>query len=145
MKKLFSFLMLTLVTFTAVNAQKILLRNGDERFAKKLITADSTFRSIDSATVYNNEVGIVEATVIGLDSANAKGVTGIIKARYKVAAGTITLATSTEDLALVTDSGLTPATFQFATSGSKIYLQVKGKLDVRVHWYTTFKRKAVYR
>lgn len=145
MKKLFSFLMLTMVFFTQVNAQKVLARNGDERFAKKMITADSTFRSIDSATVYNNEVGIVEATVIGLDSANAKGVTGIIKARYKVAAGTITLASSTEDLALVTDSGLSPATFQFTSSGSKIYLQVKGKLNVRVHWYTTFKRKAVYR
>jgi hypothetical protein len=145
MKKLFFLLLISLVTLvTSVSAQKTIAVNGDSRFGKVLRTTDSTFRSIDSISVNTNEAGVVEFTVIGLDTANKKGITAAGLVRYVRSSGTITLGTVFESSKVV-DSGLSPANYQFISSGSKIYLQVKGKLSTNVHWYTAIIRKSVFK
>lgn len=147
MKKLFSILFLGLFSLVAVQnvqAQKLVNRNGDERFAKQKTTTDSTFTSIDSATIASNEGGIIEVYVLAVD-ATGKAVTGHTEARYRSASGTITLATPVDLSAKTTDSGLSPATYQLTTSGSKIYLQIKGKLSTTLYWYTTLKRRSIYK
>ena len=61
-----------------VKAQGIILKNGDEQIAKILKTTDSNYHYIDSISVKANETGIIEASVIGFDTANINAITGII-------------------------------------------------------------------
>lgn len=148
MKKLFSALLLgCLLVFASTQsfAQKTINRNPSEEFQKVKTTTDSTFTSVDSCIINTNEVGFVDVQVVGLDKVNGKAVTGHLKYRYKSVSGTITLASADNVSAIVTDSGLTPATFKVIASGSKLYLQVKGKLTVTVDWYTVLKRKSLYK
>ena len=148
MKKLLSILFLVALAMTSittsVNAQKLINRNGDERFAKQYTTTDSTFTSVDSADINRNEAGIVEVIVMAV-AADGKSVTGNLLYRYHSVSGTITLATADAQSAIVTDSGLSPATFKCISSGTKIYLQVKGKLSTTLYWYTILKRRSIYK
>ena len=146
MKKILSiFAFLIAFTSIQVNAQKLLLKNSDEQISHVLKTVDSNYHFIDSTTINTNETGIVEVAVLGLDTANVYAVTGVIKARYVSSSGTITLGSIISDVPIVSDSGISPGTFNFYVSGSKIYVRVKGELNTAVHWYSTFKRKAIYK
>jgi hypothetical protein len=145
MKKILFFLFALTTMVISANAQRLISTNGDSRFGKSLRTTDSTFRSIDSVVVNTNEAGVLEFTVIGLDTANNKAITAAGFVRYVRAAGTITVGSVEETSTKVVDSGLSPANYQFTSSGNKIYLQIKGKLTVNVHWYTSVKRKSVFK
>lgn len=148
MKKIILCFLIALISLSIphqVDAQKLILKNGDEQFAKVLKTTDSDYHYIDSFTVQKNEAGIVETTVIGFDTSGVKAITGVIKVRYVAANSTITLGTTITDVTLVTDSGLSPGTFNYTSSGAKVYIRVKGALSTAVHWYSTVKRKAIYK
>lgn len=147
MKKFIKALLFGLIVLAVMPsmAQKTINRNSGEEFQKVKTTTDSTFTSVDSCIINSNEVGFVDVQVVGLDKVNGKAVTGHLKYRYKSVSGTITLASADALSAIVTDSGLSPATFKVIASGSKLYLQVKGKLTVTVDWYTVLKRKALYK
>lgn len=146
MKNFIILFLFSLLSMASVQAQSLILRNAEGKFGKTLRTTDSTFRSIDSAFINLSEAGIIEAKVIGLDTAGALGVTGVVYIRYvRAANGTITLGTPQAVLPITTDASLSPATFRFSASGNKIYLDVKGKLNTSVHWYSTIIRRSVFK
>jgi hypothetical protein len=148
MKKILCVAMLVAMATTFAAAQsgaKLVMKNGAELFAKTLTTTDSNYHNIDSFYINANEAGILEAKVVALDRTGVLGITGDLKIRYVSSAGTITLGTPVADMALVIDSGLSPGTFNFYASGTKIYVRVKGALSTDIRWYATLKRNSVYK
>ena len=146
MKKIVSILLFMLAfTCLQVNAQKLILKNSDEQISHVLKTVDSNYHYIDSTVINTNEAGIVEVAVVGLDTANVYAITGVIKVRYVSSSGTITLGSIISDVPIVADGGFSPGTFNFYVVGSKIYVRVKGELNTAVHWYSTLKRRAIYK
>ena len=142
MKKITAFLAIALV-FAAgsITAQKQFLKTDKGKLVpygqiKLYTTVTNDTLLVDSITVTDNKAGIIEATVVASDSVG-NGVTGKQIFRYKKSNGTITLSSATNDLAIVTDSGVSGATFIFsATSYGNLALYVKGKSSATMKWRT---------
>ena len=118
-------------------------RNGDERFGNNLTTTDSAFHYVDSVVIKANEGGIVEVSVVGFAKDTLYCVTGLKKVRFSKRAGTLTMGTVIDDMAVVTDTPLGTATFDLVAANNKIYVRVKGKLGNSITWTSVIKRKTL--
>lgn len=97
-------------------------------------TTDSTLAAFDSLAIMNNSAGIVVVTVVASDSLG-NGVTLKGTYRYHKSAGTLTLASVTNQSALTTDAGLGTATTTFTvTATNNLVIKIKGKLGYTVRW-----------
>jgi hypothetical protein len=138
MKKLF--LILTMLSIAFLSEAQIgqvktitgkLITLGKE---SRVTTTDSTLTAIDSLVLSNNSGGIVEVSVVGVDTAG-NTITGKIIYRYKKVASTLTLASGSNISALSADAALSPATFTFtASSANNLLLSIKGKLATSIRW-----------
>jgi hypothetical protein len=108
-------------------------RNSDHQIVKTLTTTDSVTTNIDSLVTTANEAGIVTVSVIGYKPTTSAAVTGVKTFRYKVVNGTPTLGTITDVSAIVTDSDISTSTFAINVVGTKVYIQVKGKLSNTIY------------
>lgn len=142
MRKLLLLIPLVLLACAGFS-QKLVDRNEDGRFIKMRTTTDSDYHYIDTLVSTANEAGVLEVTAIGYKSDGTLAVTGVLKYRYVIADGTLTLGTAVNDQTIVVDSGLSPATFDVAASSNKMYVRVKGKLSVTLYWVTMVKRKCL--
>lgn len=102
-------------------------------------TTDSALNIMDTVAITNNTAGLIEVTVVGVDSIGL-AVTGKQIYRYSKSAGTLTLSAATQTMAIVTDTGLGTATYTFtATASNNLKLTVKGKLARTVTWRSLIK------
>lgn len=126
-------------------AQKFVSRNADGRLSTTITTTDSAYHYIDSLFTTGNEAGVFEVTVIGaLKESSTAAVTGVLKYRYKVVNGTLTLGSVINDITPVIDTELTTTGgFTVTVVSNKVYISVKGKLSKTVVWYCTIKRQSV--
>ena len=132
----------------AQTTQNVWLKNYNGnlfRFGQQAVstTTDSAYHNIATVSVGNNESGVIQVTVAGLDSTNGKAVTGSLIARYIKTGGTLTLASSSNVSAVVTDSGLSPATWDISSSSNNIVVRIKGKLGVTIDWIADIRRTSV--
>lgn len=100
----------------------------------KVTTTDATATTIGSVALAANEAGVIEATVVGFDSANGVEVTGKKIVAYKNVNGTITLGTATATLAVAADAAISGATFAFAAGTNAINIQVTGVAAHTIKW-----------
>jgi hypothetical protein len=126
-------------TAAAQTNQNLKLQNSNFKlfdYGKQAIltTTDENPHTIAAFTIGANEVGFLEAQVIGFDSTGGDAVTGAIMVRYKKVAGTLTLGSTVVDAAIVTDAGLNSATFAWAASSNNINLDVTGDTTTSVRW-----------
>jgi hypothetical protein len=151
-KKFLSLLCLVLVCSSGLFAQwkaKTVFTNSNKKLShfqsgtrfevqdyssKTVTTTDATPTNIDTVTVSNNEVGVLEVTVVGYYGTAPAGVTGKQIVRYKKVAGTLTLGTAADVLAVETDTALGAATFAIVASGNQIYIRVTGAAAKSVAW-----------
>jgi hypothetical protein len=146
MKNLLKILSLLILVITGIssNAQtKFMNRNNDERMSNRIVTTNNAYTNIDSVTIANNEIGILQVTMIGYAKDTAYGVTGIKQCRYNKRGGTLTMGTVTDLLTTVVDADLDGATFDLNSSNGKIYIRVKGLTDIPFTWTCLVKRKSV--
>ncbi len=143
MKKFLLILLMGLMFF-ASNAQKILSVNGSENSGHTIKTTDSAYHYVDSVVISANEAGIIEVSVIGFSYDTAYSVTGVQTVRYNKHRDTLTMGTPTDVLAKETDTVLGSATFDLISSGNKIYVRIKGKLNYTMRWLSIVKRKSVF-
>lgn len=99
-----------------------------------LVTTDSGAHTIATFPIATDEAGILETQVVGIDTAGGNAVTGSLIVRYKKKDGTLTLASPTNVSAIVTDAGLSGATFAFAASSNNVLIRVTGDTATTVRW-----------
>jgi hypothetical protein len=126
------------------NAQtKFTNRNNDERLAERIFTTTDVLTKMDSVKISDNEIGILQVTMIGYAKDSASGVTGIKQCRYNKVDGVLTMGTVTDLLTTTTDAELSGATFGLLNSNNKIYVTVTGLNGVTITWTCLVKRKSV--
>lgn len=145
MKKIVSILMAVGLFCTTVSAQKLISTNGDSRFGKKMTTTDSLYHYIDSFTVNANECGIVEFCIVGLDTAGKNSVIKGFNFGYTVKNGTATVRSYLSTTDLFADAALTGSDADIVISGTKVKLRLRGKPGINVLWYSTLRRKAIFK
>lgn len=141
--KIFCFLMLMALSMPSNAQTKFTNRNNDERLAERIFTTTDVLTKMDSVTISDNEIGILQVTMIGYAKDSASGVTGIKQCRYNKVDGTLTMGTVTDLLTTTTDAELSGATFGLLNSNGKIYVTVTGLDGVTITWTCLIKRKSV--
>ena len=141
--KILCFLMLMAFSIPSNAQTKFTNRNNDERLAERIFTTTDVLTKMDSVTISDNEIGILQVTMIGYAKDSSAGVTGIKQCRYNKVDGVLTMGTVTDLLTTVTDAELGDATFGLLNSNEKIYVTVTGVADVTVTWTCLIKRKSV--
>lgn len=104
----------------------------------KVTTTDATPTTLGSLKIGDTQAGVIQATVVGIDSAGL-AVTGTKIVRYKKVGGTLTLGTAADVLAVVADSGLTSATFAFVAASNNVAIQVTGTAGKTIKWTATIR------
>ncbi len=133
MRKVFIFL-ISVFAFVCVKAQtnqNLYLQNSNGRLFRYgyqafLTTSDDTARVIATFPIADDEAGLLQARVVGIDTAASDVVTGVIGIRYKKVAGTLTLGSPISVQAVVTDAGVSGSTFAWAASSNNVVLRVTG-------------------
>lgn len=97
-------------------------------------TLDSGIHTIATFPIATDEAGVLEAQVVGIDTAGGNAITGSIIVRYKKKDGTLTLGSPTNALAIETDAGLSGATFAFSAASNNVLLRVTGDTATTVRW-----------
>lgn len=143
MKKLLFLLLAYFAIAAPAISQKYVERNADGRLYKTYTTTDSFYHNIDTLPVTANEAGILEVKIVAIASDGTLAATGLLRYRYKVVAGTLTLGSVVNSQTPVVDSGLSPTTFDVSTTANKLYVRVKGHLTKTVYWYSVTKRSTV--
>ncbi len=141
--KILSFSLAVLISVTSIAQTKFTNRNNDERLSNRIVTTNNVFTNIDSLVISNNEIGILQVTMIGYAKDTAYGITGIKQCRYNKRNGTLTMGTVSDLLTTVVDADLDGATFELYSSNGKIYVRVKGITDIPITWTCLVKRKSV--
>jgi hypothetical protein len=138
--RLFKFLLIATLMFAiqSVNAQTVspvFFRTTSNTmynysYEGTLRTTDSTtYHTVGTLAISNNEAGIIEVEVVGLDTTSTAGfVVGKQIVNYSKKAGTLTLATPTNVLSATTSVSLITSAFQVTTASNNIVVQVKGTL-----------------
>lgn len=107
-------------------------------------TTDSTLTTLATFTIGADEIGVIEAQVVGLNDSLGKGLTGSYIARYSKVGGTLTLGTPAAISAAVTDAALGTATWSITTSSNNVIIQIKGKAPgYTIRWLGNFRRTYV--
>lgn len=143
MKKLLFLLLACFAIAAPAMSQKYVERNADGHIYKTYTTTDSAYHNIDTLPVTANEAGVLEVKVIALASDGTLAATGVLRYRYVVVAGTLTLGSVVNSQTPVIDSGLSPTTFDVSTTANKLYVRIKGKLSKTLYWYAVTKRSTV--
>lgn len=142
--KMVSLFLLIAVSISITAQTKFTNRNNDERLANRIVTTTDVVTKIDSVDITNNnEIGIIQVTMIGYAKDSASGVTGIKQCRYNKVDGVLTMGTVTDLLTTVTDAELGAATFGLLNSNGKVYVTVTGVDAVSITWTCLIKRKSV--
>lgn len=137
--KLFLIALVGLMVNISVQAQTMQLKatNGKLVTYAKIATkttADSVTTVMDTLIIADNSAGLIEVTVLGSSTAG-DGVTGKQIFRYHKSSGTLTLSSATNVSSIVTDTGISGATFTFSTnSNNNVQLTIKGKPSTTVNW-----------
>lgn len=146
MKRFFSLMtvLLTMVCHGQTSKQLFLKSSDNKLFnygrTATRTTTDSALTTLDLITINDDEAGLVEVQVVGLNDSTTTAVTGSYIARYVKKAGTLTLGTPTAISATVTDATLGTSTWSLTTSSNNIIVQVKGKLGFTVNWICNVRR-----
>lgn len=111
-------------------------------------TRDSVVYNIDSVNVASYETGILEVQVLGMNDSLGIRVAGKKIVSYKSVAGTITLGTIT-DVIVDRDAGLQNtnlggATFSITSTGTRIFITVKGKIPYILRWESLTSKQRLY-
>lgn len=102
----------------------------------KVTTTDATVTTLGTLKIPDTQAGVIQATVVGQDSAGL-AVTAVKNVRYKKVGGTLTLGTAADILAVEADTGLTNATFAFAAVSNNIAIRVTGTASKTIDWTAT--------
>lgn len=141
--KLFSMMifasLLLLFCTTALVAQKIQLKTTTGNLFTygsqyTTTTTNATYDTIGTIALAVNTAGIVEVSVVGVNTATGAAVTGAAIARFSKASGTLTLGDTTNILATEVDTGLSGSTWDISTSANNIIVRVKGIASTSVRW-----------
>ena len=96
-------------------------------------TTDATVTTIDTLTLGANSAGVIQYTVKGV-AADGNAITGSAIVRYSKVAGTLTLGTPSDILAVAADTSLSGGTIAVAALSNNIIVTVKGKASVNISW-----------
>jgi hypothetical protein len=103
------------------------------RILKQYTTTDATATTVATIEASTDDAGVIIASVVG-NSVGHGAVTGVKTVRYKKVAGTLTLGTASNTLAVEADTDLEDATFAFAAVSNNIAIQVTGKAATSIKW-----------
>ncbi len=136
----FSFIMALSFSASAQNNRYVKTDKGKYAEVGKttiLTTTNATATHIDSIVIADNTAGIVTAEIVGA-ATNGDAVTGKQIFRYKKTAGTLTLGTAANILAIVADAGITGGTFAYnVTATNNLQIKVTGAAATTVRWRST--------
>lgn len=123
-------MMVCVVSFSQTT-QSLYLKNSNGNlfrygYEAVLTTTNGSAHAIATFPIAAYEGGLLQARVVGVDTAAGDVVTGVIGIRYKKAAGTLTLGSPISTQAIVTDAGIAGATFAWAASSNNVVLNVTG-------------------
>lgn len=88
----------------------------------------------DTITVAANEGGLLRVTCVGYSDDSTSSVTGSKIVRYNKVAGTLTLGSPSNILAVAADTKITTATFSVAAVSNNICVTVTGVAGVTIRW-----------
>lgn len=106
-------------------------------------TTDGSTITLGTVQSSDNEAGLLKVSVVGFEKAGGGTVTGVKVLRYKKVAGTLTLGTASDDLAIETDTALSGATFAITSVSNVITITVTGKASKAINWYAKANRAVV--
>lgn len=106
-----------------------------------LSTSSTSAQTIASIATNNNERGVIEVTLVGLDQlTGTNGTTGKKLVSYKNVSGTITIISTTDVQATNTDDS---STWTVTSSGANLIIQVTPGSSTATNWAISYKQTKV--